>query len=278
MSDMLPKPLPLQQWVGEALANPEPNWVLPGLVPAQGLVVIAGRPKLAKKSWFAYGAAMSMASGIPYGPFRPHKRSNVLFYSREGAPGPIANRFLLLEKGMGISISQCDNMYWVQNGAVFLDEPQHVKQVLKTIQELDIECTFWDTLSRSHRGDENSARDVSALMRGVEKIRDAGSASVLVHHLGKDKSKNYGAGGTPDPDAGLRGSSALSGAYDNIISLQQLEIDGEAQLWAIVGGKFVDFVGYRVGWDIDDEKGAVLTMEGPMELPQLDTPQDRPRF
>lgn len=275
MLDTLQKPQPLHQWVAEALANPDPQWLLPGFIPAQGLVIIAGRPKLAKKSWFAYAAAMSMASGRTAGPFSPSRRVPVLFYSREGAPGPIANRFLLLEKGMGISISQCDNLYWVQNGGVFLDEPNHVKQICKTIEELKIECTFWDTFARSFRGDENKAKDVGAALRGVEKLRDAGSASVLVHHLGKSEKPTLG--GTPDPDAGLRGSSALAGAYDNIVNIQQLEIDGASESWAIVGGKYLDFHAYRQEWEIDESVARIL-LDGPQELPVIDAPQQRVRF
>ncbi len=97
----------------------------------------------------------------------------------------------------------------------------------------------------------------------------------MVHHLAKRKIQ--GAGGTPDPDAGLRGSSALAGAYDNIISIQQVELDGGAEMIAVVGGKYVDFGCYSCEWKID-ATGARLTMEGPEELPVLDTPTQNARF
>lgn len=271
----MPKPESLPEWVSTTLANPEPDWILPGFIPAQGLVIIAGRPKIAKKSWLAYAMAMSVSSGVTSGPFKPGKSTGVLFLSREGAPGPIAERFLLLEPGLGIPLHRCSNLYFVQNGAFFLDEPAHVKWLLATIQKLSIGVVFIDTFSRSFRGDENNARDVAAAMRGIEKVRDAGAATVLVHHLGK--SKIQGAGGFPDPDAGLRGSSALAGAYDNIISIQQVERDGDAQMLAIVGGKYVDFGEYTCDWKID-KNGARLTMEGPEELQPLDTPQQNVRF
>ncbi len=275
MSLEMPTVVPLPVWVDTTLKSPEPDWILPGFVPAQGLVIIAGRPKIAKKSWLAYAMAMSAASGMETGPFKPSKRTNVLFLSREGAPGPIAERFLLLEPGLGIPLHKCGNMYFVQNGAFFLDEPAHVKWLLGVIQTLSIGVVFIDTFSRSFRGDENNARDVAAAMRGIEKVRDAGAATVLVHHLGK--SKVHGAGGTPDPDAGLRGSSALAGAYDSIISIQQVEIDGDAEMIAVVGGKYVDFGAYSCDWKIDGT-AAKLTMEGPNELPVLDAPQHNVRF
>lgn len=277
----VPVPKPLPQWVDETLANPDPQWLLPGFVPAQGLVIVAGRPKIAKKSWFAYLAAMSMASGRAAGPFKPSRKANVLFYSREGAPGPIAHRFQAIEKGMGITISECEGLYWVQNGGVFLDEPGHVKQICKYITDLKIECVGFDTFARSFRGNENDARDVGAAMRGVEKIRDSGAASLLVHHLGKSKITTMG--GEPDPDAGLRGSSALAGAYDNIVSIQELEVEGEKEVWAVVGGKYLDFQGYTQDWTITgDGEGnpgsAKLVFDGPQPLPVIDEPNVKARY
>jgi RecA-family ATPase len=267
--------------VDDTLSNPEPHWLLPGFVPAQGLVIVAGRPKIAKKSWFAYLATMAISSGKQAGPFQPERAANVLFYSRDGAPGPIAHRFRALERGHNIALSECDGLYWVQNGAVFLDEPGHVKQICKVVVALKIECVVFDTFARSFRGNENDAKDVGAAMRGIEKIRDTGAATMLVHHLGK--SKVQGVGGEPDPDAGLRGSSALAGAYDNIISIQELEIDGEREEWAVVGGKYVDFCGYKQHWDIRNGDGdvpvsAMLKLVGPQPLPVIDMPALKPRF
>jgi RecA-family ATPase len=275
----IPKPLPL--WVADTLASPDPQWIVPGFIPAQGLVIIAGRPKIAKKSWMAYALAMAAASGKPVGPFLAPQRTNVLFYSREGAAGPIAHRFNAIERAMGPALAQCDNIFFVQNGAFFLDEPLHIKGCLKFIAENRIGLVVIDTLAKSFRGDENNARDVGAALRGVEKIRDAGAATLLVHHLGK--SKIQAIGGVPDPDAGLRGSSALAGAYDNIISIQQLEVDGESEVWAVVGGKYLDFHGYKQDWEITQDKDknpnyARLDLEGPQELPVVENQQPGARF
>lgn len=282
MSDLLhlePQPLPV--WVEETLLNPEPQWVIPGFIPAQGLVIVAGRPKIAKKSWFAYLAAMSAASGLEAGPFKPSKRVNVLFYSREGAGGPIAHRFKALAVAHNIDLNACANMFIVQNGAFFLDDKVHIKRTLQFITEHKIELVVIDTFARSFTGNENDARDVGAAMRGVEKIRDAGAATLLVHHLGKSKITTLG--GEPDPDAGLRGSSALAGAYDNIISIQELEIDGSKEVWAIVGGKYLDFHGYKQNWDIRSDKEnnpvfAKLTLDGPQPMPVVEEPTMKPRY
>ncbi len=66
----------------------------------------------------------------------------------------------------------------------------------------------FDTLARVMAGDENAAPDVGALMRGIDHLRRATGAHImLIHHSGKDASK------------GARGHSALRAAVDTEIEL-----------------------------------------------------------
>jgi len=267
--------LPLPQFVRETLASPGPKWLIQDFIPAQGLTIIAGRPKRAKKSWLAYLMAMAVASGRSVRGFKVPAKAKVLFFSREGAPYQIAERFILLEGGSGIKLAECSGLYWVQNGNWWLDDESHVAQVLKWIKDLGIELVVWDTFARSFCGNENDARDVGAALRGVEAIRDAGAATLLVHHLGKARIETLG--GTADPDAGLRGSSALAGAYDVVCSIQEHTIDGEFQQIMISGGKYSDFVEYTYDWAFDDAR-AILHLDGPRELSQIEPPKGGPRF
>ncbi len=265
-------PVLIGDWVDAALASSVPLWLLDGFVPAQSLVVVSGRPKLSKKTWFSYLAAMSMSSGQPVGPFRPANAVGVLYINKEGADQATAHRFKALCAGHGMSLAGMQ-LHFMQRAGFFLDEPRHLKEMCAYITAHNIKCVFIDTFAKCFRGDENNARDVGAALRGVEKFRDAGSSVVLVHHIKKAKVELIG--GIPDPDAGLRGSSALAGAYDNIISIQDLEIDGNLETWAVVGGKYLDFAGYQQEWTIkqDAEKNAnfaKLVFDGPQALPVVD--------
>ena len=267
----------LGPWIEETLASPKPQWLIENIIPAAGLTFIAGRPKRAKKSWLAQAMSMMVAQGKGAAGLHVPEAKRVLFFSREGAAPPIAQRFLLLEKGLGLNIAELSpNFFHAMNGAVFLDEPAHVGHILRMVDTMKIDLVVFDTWARSQRGDENSVKDVSVALRGVERIRDAGAATILVHH--SRKSGNGQVGSEPDADAGLRGSSALQGAYDSIVSLQELEVEGITDLWAIVGGKYVDYCAYRVGWDITPGGGAKLTMDGPQDLPSLEVPKNEPRF
>ncbi len=280
MSDLpgnLATPILISDWVNAALANPDPLWLLPGFVPSMSLVILSGRPKLSKKSWWGYLAAMSMASGLATGPFKPSGTYPILYINKEGADAATAHRFKALERAHGVPLSAMP-LYFMQRSGFFLDEPVHLKEMVHFVTTNAIKCVFIDTFAKCFRGDENNARDVGAALRGVEKFRDAGASVVLVHHIKKAKTELVG--GIPDPDAGLRGSSALAGAYDNIISIQDLEIEGELTTWAIVGGKYLDFEGYAQHWDIkqDADKNPItakLTFDGPQELPQIDEAKGR---
>jgi RecA-family ATPase len=265
----------LAPWISDTLANPMPPFLVEKWLPAAGLTFIVGRPKRTKKSWLTQTLGMMVATGESAAGLVTTRKGNVLMYSREGAAPPIAERFLMLDKGLGLSVDKCTGFYHAMNGAVYLDEPAHVTHITRLVAEAKIDLVIFDTFARSQRGDENSARDMSNAMRGVERIRDAGAATILVHHARKAGSGIVG--GAPDPDAGLRGSSALQGAYDSIISLQELEVDGVTDLWAIVGGKYVDYLAYRVVWDIRDGS-AVLTLDGPQELPEVEAPEQKARF
>lgn len=266
----------LGEFVARSLSEPSPPWIIENFIPVKGMTIIAGRPKRAKKSWLAYLMAMCAASGKSTNEFKVPRPVKVLFFSREGAPVKVAERFIQLERGTGIKISDCGNLFWVQNGNWWLDDEKHVKQVIAWIDTLGVELVVWDTFARSFRGNENDARDVGAALRGVEAIRDAGAATLLVHHLGKGRIETLG--GTADPDAGLRGSSALAGAYDVICSIQEHTIDGTFQQIMISGGKYDDFKEYGYDWHIDDDK-AYLRLDGPREPSLIEEPNNnRARF
>src|ERR1700731_2668523 len=98
----LATPVLIGDWVTDALNNPAPLWLLPGFIPAQSLVLLSGRPKLSKKSWWGYLAALSMSTGQATGPFRPNGVSPCLYINKEGADQATAHRFKALEVGHNV--------------------------------------------------------------------------------------------------------------------------------------------------------------------------------
>lgn len=278
--ELAAKAVPMVSWIEQVLQQADDEWLIPGFLPAKGFTVLTGRPKLAKKSWMAAQMGLAIASGKPLGPFKPTKRGKVLYYHREGPPKATAHRFKALTTAHTCPLEVLNDYYIVPFGEYYLDEPMYVDETISHIGNLGIDLVIVDTFARSFQGEENSSKDVMTAVRGIDRICNAGAAVLLIHHTKKGRLELRG--DIPDPDAGMRGSGAMAAAYDHIISIQDLVIDGELGLWVITGGKNQDFVAYKQDWDIrGDLKGnavfAQLSLLGPQDLPQVDEPNRKGR-
>lgn len=271
----IPERLPL--WVDAQLSSSEPPWLLPGFVPREGLTVIVGRPKLAKKSFLMGLIMMSIGSGLELGPFKPEGAHPVWIISREGTGPMVAKRFHVMSKCYDVDMHTFLMNSWMhQNGSFFLDDPKYIRDAVSFITLNGIKCVAIDTYAKSFQGDENGTRDTGVALRGIDKMREAGASVILVAHA-TNKRTMPSLGGYPDPDMGIRGSSAMAAAYDQIINIQELVVNKTFGTWAIVGGKYMDFVAYEQHWDIrhdgTEEKNLVYakleTFDGPQERPYI---------
>lgn len=273
MNELAVRGVPVMNWIERVLNEPGESWLIPGFIPAKGLTLLTGRPKTAKKSWMAQLMGLAVSSGVQVGPFKPTQKGNVLYYHREGPAIATAHRFKALATSYSRPMTDYVGYYIVPFGNFFIDDPLYIEESVQMVREKGIDLVIIDTFARSFLGDENSSRDVMKAVRCLDLLRDAGAAVVLVHHAKKGRTELRGS--EPDPDAGIRGSGALAGAYDHIISLQDLVVNDEAGIWAIVGGKSQDYVAYKQKWSIRDDLNsqvisAQLTLEGPQDLPQVD--------
>lgn len=260
---------PVSRWVPESLALPDQVWLVPGFVPQAGLTLITGRPKYSKKSWIALLLSLSMSSGKTTSGFEPTGQYKGLILSREGPIKPTAERFTMLERGHGISVADTMDHLWIKHGGSFLmDNSAHCEDLQRTVEAHKLDYVVIDTLSRSMSGEENSAQDMMRALRITERLRDVGCATILVHHTNKAAK---GQPGPLDADNGMRGSSALAGSYDHIISVQQAKVEDEHRDFWVVGGKMQDYVAYEPEWAID-ESTARLKLSEKMEVPSADEP------
>jgi RecA-family ATPase len=278
MSDESFAPQPLPGWVKAALSSPDPKWLIEGAIPADGLTIISGRPKLSKKSWFAYLAGLAMSSGRTLGPLVPPAAVPVLYCNLEGAIKPTAERFPMLAKGHGLDLSECEQFYMLHNTPVLLDDPRSLAQLCHFVNDKKIQCVIIDTFARGFAGDENSSRDVGRAMAGVGKLRTCGASVVLVHHT--RKVSNRDGGDIFDVSLALRGSSAIDGAMDQLIGIVSVPAEdqpGVFENWLSYGGKHLERTWYEQLWTIKDGDFARLELDGPKDVPSPE-PAQRPRF
>lgn len=270
MSDFTPVSAP--QWIAEALAAPDQQWLVKGLVPSAGITIIAGRPKIGKKSFLAQLIALVVASGhacdhlTPSGPGLP-----VLYIDREGTLKPTAQRYAVLSQTMQVPISE--NLHIAFNVPFKMDVEASISHVRALVREMGIKLCIIDTLAKSMSGDENSAKDMGAALLCAEALKYDGCAVIIVHHL--NRAARLQPGEYMDQASGLRGSTALEGAYDQILSVQQATVEGERNLYLVRGGKFQGAKAAVLDWHMESDADDVLTVArlnlGPWdELPMQD--------
>ena len=261
-------------WVPEVLANPGQPWIIEDFFPRAGLTIIAGRPKLSAKSWWALLAASCIASGKSYGPFKVMEKGAVLYIDKEASAYQAALRFEMLHTGgSGISYKDCGDFHYMQGMPFALDRGEHIGALCAYVAEHSIKYVFVDTFSRAFSGDENDSKDMMAALACFEPLRSLGCGLCIIHH--SNKASYNQAGQRLDPDSILRGSSALAGAYEAILSIQGARVGGKHHNYLIRGGKYVTHEAYQFEWKFKKDSFAKLIWEGPMEIPEADAPPKR---
>ena len=197
------------------------------------------------KSFVALSIAEAIASGADWHG-RATRKTPACYITGEGSAA-IGKRIRALEIQTGRS---CEVQFLLE--AVQLHQPEEVEALLLAIAQLPEKpgLIVVDTLARCFvGGEENSARDAGLFVAGVDRIRAATGATVLIlHHINKS--------------GDTRGSTAFAGAFDTmieakrentIVSLRCLKQKDAPDFEAITLARRV------VELDIDGEDGQPLT-------------------
>jgi archaellum biogenesis ATPase FlaH len=217
------------QWQG----LPKPTWLLPKLIPDNGITCIWG-PSGSGKSFLAIDLAISVAIGKRW---RGHrlKQGTVACIAAEDAFGfrmrVEAVQDANADRGAPVKVLEADPR---------LQEKKHIEWMVESLKAMGkISLIIVDTLAAATPGmDENSTKEVTQLMAYCRHLQRAiGCAVVLVHHAGKDASR------------GSRGSSAYKAGFD-----AEHEVENEALKYSLKVSKVrnapkTDKQGNRIGFD-----------------------------
>jgi hypothetical protein len=186
-----------------------------------GLVVLFGGPGTGK-TFMALDWCLCIAAGIPWFG-RPVATGVVVYLAGEGVGG-LGKRIDAWEAERGTPVP-ADRFMTVPEAANLLD-PDQLAKANRTLSQLDdVRLIVVDTLSRhAPGGDENSAKDMTRFIHGVEHLRAIhGSGALVIHHTGKDTARDE------------RGSSSLEGAAD-----ARIRLDGTTEGLTITCKKMKD--------------------------------------
>lgn len=214
----------LLEWFDDIQPALTDSYIVKGVMSAEAMSVVYG-PSNSGKTFFALDIAYHIAIGAPWRGRRV-KQSCVLYLAAEGGRG-VANRVAALRLEHGV----CNVPFALRRaGLDLLHNQANLDQIYSLANEVKAHqpdmplVIVIDTLSRVMAGgDENSAADMTALIRNIDAIREATGAHVmLVHHTGKDTAR------------GARGHSSLRAATDTEIEVGVSGDEGDETRAAMV--------------------------------------------
>jgi AAA domain len=183
------------------------NYLVKGLLPRTGLVVIWGPPKCGKSFW-VLDLAMHVALGWPYRGRRT-RQGAVVYLALEGAEG-----FKARTEAIRMHHRVTDAPFYLMTVRIDLvrDHALLVADIRKQLGAVIPAAVFIDTLNRSLIGSEAKDEDMAAYLRAADAIREAFDCVVpVVHHCGINDSRP-------------RGHTSLTGAADAQLAVKR---DGE---------------------------------------------------
>lgn len=215
-------------------------WLVRGLVKRGGVLVVGGEPKTGK-SWALTDVMVAVASGGKvFGEFAAGvpaadgsiEPGRVFYLYAEDVGADVQSHVLALCKGRGLDPDVLDGQAFVQPSGRFVDvtRPEDMALIVASVRwagGADLVCL--DPLRDIHSGEEDSSDSMRDVMRALRVIgtllSEPGKPCTVAtaHHTKKtDPGKDTGRGGNA-----LRGSSAIWGALDGLISLKSPGGNGE---------------------------------------------------
>jgi AAA domain len=202
------------------LKIPKEEWVIKGLLPREGLAILAG-PSTAGKSFVALDLVDKVARGEPALGGRRSYQCGIAYIAAEGANG-VRKRLIGLKKDRGADWSK--HMALSGMAPNLADESKYnelEKEVGRLRAKLEshevrLGIVVIDTLSAAIPGvDENSSKDMSSVLMRLQQLAIRFKICVLlVAHVGKDT------------DRGVRGWSGLVANVDVVIGIQMPDENG----------------------------------------------------
>jgi hypothetical protein len=194
----------------------EVTWLVDQLIPENSVSFIAG-DKGTTKSWLALETAMSVAMGKDVAGKYKVKQGNVLYLQLEDGLAIVAPRYHKLTRGYNNKPSHTAFKIYVGSEVKF-DNVEIFEEIKAIIKDFKPILVVIDTLAQSHSGEENSAKEMSAVINRFKAIRDEFSATVLiVHHVkkGMDQTKKE-----------MRGSSVIKAGAEAILTIDYDSANG----------------------------------------------------
>lgn len=190
-------------------------WLVQGLLPEDGVIVLAGEPK-AHKTFAALDLAIAAANGTrAFGEFPTGEARPVALFLAEDSPRSVRGRLAALARGAQLEPAAALARVFVQcRASLNLQDDRDLCTLIagaRMISGGPPALIVLDPLRDLHRGEENDSGAMSEVMGNLRALRSIIGCSVLfVHHLAKSSKETSGR----RPGQRMRGSGAIHGSVD----------------------------------------------------------------
>lgn len=184
-----------------------PTWVVDKLIPDASITIISA-PPAQYKTWLAFTIAVQVSSGEPVFERFETKKTKVLIVDEESGLARTRERLQRLGASDGTQIA-------VSSYSNFKIDEVNAKALIDYCKAQEIGLVIFDSLTRIHSGDENSAKDMSAVMGDLKRLAQVGIAVFLIHH--NRKPGQFASKGANE----MRGSGDILAACDVQISVKR---------------------------------------------------------
>jgi AAA domain len=186
-------------------AGDRSEYLIKGILPRSGLIVVWGPPKCGKSFW-AFDLTLHIALDREYRSHRVQKGPAV-YIALEGQVG-FGARADAFRKKHHVDGETITNFYIICTTLDLVKEHKALISAIGEQSETPVAVVL-DTLNRSIAGSESSDEDMTAYIRAAGAVQDAfGCAVIIVHHCGVEGTRP-------------RGHTSLTGAADVQISVQR---------------------------------------------------------
>lgn len=183
------------------LNRPRIDWIIKGVLPGAGIVVIQAPPGHAKTT-LAVDLAVSLTTGKDWQGHRNGKRRRVVYVAAEDAPGVGAR---LHAKALHDRVP-FEDLPAIIDDVPDLKSAEDAAMLAHKIGTADV--IFFDTLAASFVGNESGSEDMGAVLKHCKWLqRKTGATIVLLAHPGKNVA------------LGIRGWSGMLGAIDTELTI-----------------------------------------------------------
>ena len=194
-------------WFDQIKPTSSTFYLVKGLLPREGLVVVWGPPKSGKSFW-TFDLVMHVALGWEYRGRRVI-RGTVVYVACEGERGLAARVEAFRREKMAEELTAPPFALLITRLDLVREVNVLKADILAQIGDRGCAAVVLDTLNRSINGDENSPADMGAYVQAANSIREAfGCAVIVIHHCGVEGSRP-------------RGHTSLTGAADAQIAVKR---------------------------------------------------------